>query len=144
MGGGNFDERRRQEMAADYNAYDMMYTMIGTGVMTVYMVMILAITVLTIIARWKIYTKAGKPGWGSLIPFYTNYCLFEIAWGNGWLFLLGFVPCVNIVVTIMVQFKLAKAFAKGTGFGFGLLFLNTIFTLILGFGDARYVGPQEA
>ncbi len=131
-------------MAADYNAYDMMYTMIGTGVMTVYMVMILAITVLTIIARWKIYTKAGKPGWGSLIPFYTNYCLFEIAWGNGWLFLLGFVPCVNIVVTIMVQFKLAKAFGKGTGFGFGLLFLNTIFTLILGFGDARYVGPQEA
>lgn len=131
-------------MAADYNSYDMLYALIGTGVMTVYMIIALAITVLTIIARWKIYTKAGKPGWGSLIPFYTNYCLYEIAWGNGWLFLLGFVPCVNVVVAIMVQFKLAKAFGKGTGFGFGLLFLNTIFILILGFSDARYIGPQEA
>ena len=51
------------------------------------------------------------------------------------------MPIVNIVVGIMVNFKLAKAFGKGTGFGFGLLFLNTIFILILGFGDTKYVGP---
>ena len=128
-------------MYADYDSYDMMAALIGTGVFTVYMIFALAVLVLTIIARWKIYTKAGKPGWASLRPFYTQYCLYDIAWGTGWLFLLGFVPIVNIVVGIMVNFKLAKAFGKGTGFGFGLLFLNTIFILILGFGDTKYVGP---
>ena len=128
-------------MYADYDSYDVMAALIGTGVLTVYMIFALAVLVLTIIARWKIYTKAGKPGWASLIPFYTQYCLYYIAWGTGWLFLLGFVPIVNLVVAIMVNFKLAKAFGKGTGFGFGLLFLNTIFILILGFGDTKYVGP---
>lgn len=135
-------EGRKQEMAANYDSYDAMDTLVGTGVLTVYFVIIIAITVLTIIAMWKIFTKAGKPGWGSLIPFYSTYCLFDITWGNGWLFLLGFVPCVNFVVMIMLYFKLAKAFGKGTGFGFGLVFLNTIFVLILGFDNSQYIGPQ--
>lgn len=135
-------EGRKQEMAANYDSYDMMATLVGTGVFTVYFIIAIAITVITIIAMWKIFTKAGKPGWGSLIPFYSNYCLFDIAWGNGWLFLLGFVPCVNFVVMIMLYFKLAKAFGKGTGFGFGLVFLNTIFVLILGFDNSQYLGPQ--
>ena len=130
-------------MYADYDSYDMMAALIGTGVMTVYMIFVLVILVLTIIARWKLYTKAGRPGWASLIPFYTQYCFYDIAWGTGWLFLLGFVPIVNIVVGIMVNFKLAKAFGKATGFGFGLLFLNTIFMLILGLGDAKYEGPAN-
>ena len=130
-------------MYADYDSYDMMAALIGTGVMTVYMIFVLVNLVLTIIARSKLYTKAGRPGWASLIPFYTQYCFYDIAWGTGWLFLLGFVPIVNIVVGIMVNFKLAKAFGKGTGFGFGLLFLNTIFMLILGLGDAKYEGPAN-
>ncbi len=130
---------------ANYDSYEMATSLINTGVLTVYLIIAIVsfvMAVLTIIARWKVYTKAGKPGWGSLIPFYSNYCLFDIAWGNGWLFLLGFVPCVNFVVAIMLCFKLAKSFGKGTGFGFGLLFLNTIFFLILGFDNSQYIGPQ--
>ena len=65
-------EGRKQEMAANYDSYDAMATLVGTGVLTVYFVIIIAITVLTIIAMWKIFTKAGKPGWGSLIPFYLS------------------------------------------------------------------------
>lgn len=102
----------------------------------------LAILVLTLVAMWKIFVKAGKPGWACLIPFYNTYCLYDIAWGNGWLFLITFVPCVGAVFGIIMLFKLAKAFGQGTGFGFGLLFLNTIFVLILGFGNSEYVGPQ--
>ncbi len=127
----------------DYDAYDAALAAVGAGVYMVYMIICLVFLVLTVIARWKIYTKAGKPGWASLIPFYTDYCMFDIAWGNGWLFLLMFVPCVNFVISIMLCFKLAKAFGKGTGFGFGLLFLNTIFVLILGFGSDKYIGPQQ-
>lgn len=125
----------------DYDAYNALLA-VGAGIYTVCLVISLILLVLSIIARWKIYTKAGRPGWASLIPFYTWYCMFDIAWGNGWLFLLMFVPCANFVVSIMLWFKLAKAFGRGTGFGFGLLFLNTIFVLILGFGSDKYIGPQ--
>ena len=59
-----------KEMAATYDSYDMMAALIGTGVFTVYMIIALGMLVLTIVARWKIYSKAGKPGWASLIPFY--------------------------------------------------------------------------
>lgn len=123
-------------------SYDAAYAAAASGVSTVYVILSLAISVLTLVAMWKLFVKAGKAGWKCLIPFYNTYCLYDIAWGNGWLFLLMFVPCVNVVVGIMMLFKLAKAFGQGTGFGFGLLFLNTIFILILGFGSAEYVGPQ--
>lgn len=122
--------------------YDAAYAAAASGVSAVYVILSLAISVLTLVAMWKLFVKAGKAGWKCLIPFYNTYCLYDIAWGNGWLFLLMFVPCVNVVVGIMMLFKLAKAFGQGTGFGFGLLFLNTIFILILGFGSAEYVGPQ--
>lgn len=125
------------------NDYDALLTLIGAGYATVYLVVALAISILNIIAMWKIYAKAGRPGWACIIPFYSQYCLFDIVWGNGWLFLLSYIPLVNIVVMIILYFKLAKAFGKGTGFGFGLLFLRTIFVLILGFGSAEYIGPQE-
>ena len=123
-------------------SYDAAYAAAASGVSAVYVILSLAISVLTVVAMWKLFVKAGKAGWKCLIPFYNTYCLYDIAWGNGWLFLLMFVPCVNVVVGIMMLFKLAKAFGQGTGFGFGLLFLNTIFILILGFGSAEYVGPQ--
>ena len=123
-------------------SYDAAYAAAASGVSAVYVILSLAISVLTLVAMWKLFVKAGKAGWKCLIPFYNTYCLYDIAWGNGWLFLLMFVPCVNVVVGIMMLFKLAKAFGQGTGFGFGLLFLNTIFILILGFGSAEYVGSQ--
>lgn len=131
-----------KEMDYNYDSADLLLTMIGTGAFTVSMIVSLVICVLTIIAMWKIFTKAGKPGWASIVPFYSQYCLFDIAWGNGWLFLLCFIPCVNLVVMIMLYIKLANAFGKGTGFGIGLILLNTIFVLILGLGDAEYIGPQ--
>lgn len=123
-------------------SYDAMYTAVGAGVSMVYMIVALVIGVVTLVAMWKLFVKAGKPGWACLVPFYNMYCMYDIAWGNGWLFLLTFVPCVGAVVGIIMLFKLAKAFGQGTGFGFGLLFLNTIFVLILGFGDSQYIGPQ--
>lgn len=110
--------------------------------LSTYFIVILILSVVMIVALWKIYAKAGEPGWASIVPFYCNYVLFKIAMGNGWLFLLLFVPVVNIVFGIMVYFKLAKAFGKGVGFGFGLLFLTPIFILILAFGSAEYIGAQ--
>ena len=103
----------------------------------------LALAILLIVSIWKIYKKAGKAGWASIVPFYNNYVLFEIAYGNGWKFLWLFVPFVNIYFAIAVYFKLAKAFGKGTGFGFGLLFLSFIFFPILAFDSSTYIGTES-
>lgn len=100
----------------------------------------LAVCVVMLVGLWKLFAKAGKPGWAAIVPFYNMYCMYQISFGKGWLFLFTFVPIANIVFAIMLCFKLAKAFGKGTGFGFGLLFLGPIFMCILGFGDADYVG----
>lgn len=124
-----------------YN-YDMNPATSGAMIagMGVYMVICLAISVVMLVAMWKLFSKAGEPGWACLVPFYNTYVLFKIAMGNGWLFLLMLVPIVNVVMEIMLLFKLAKAYGKGVGFGFGLLFLSPIFLLILAFGSAEYVG----
>lgn len=104
----------------------------------------LLLSILALVAMWKVYTKAGKPGWAVLIPVYNLYVLLEII-GRPWYWLLLFlIPLVNVVLMVMVAFDLAKAFGKGSGFGLGLVFLNFIFMLILGFGDAEYVGPVAA
>lgn len=100
------------------------------------------LSVAGIIAQWRVFVKAGEPGWKILIPIYNIYTLFKIAWGSGWKFLWLLVPLANIVVGIMLAFKLARSFGKGTGFGFGLLFLMPLFILILAFGPARYIGPD--
>lgn len=114
----------------------------ASGISTVGSLVGLVITILILVGMWKLFVKAGKPGWGAIVPFYNLYCLFDIAWGKGWLFLLTIIPCVNVVMTIIVYVKLAKAFGKGVGFGIGLIILPCIFVPILGFGDAEYIGPQ--
>ncbi|MBO5474845.1 MAG: hypothetical protein J6A08_13830 [Lachnospiraceae bacterium] len=109
----------------------------------VYSIVVLAIGILMLVALWKIFVKAGKPGWGAIIPFYNSYCLFEMSFGNGWLFLLCLVPCVNFIIQIIMYVKLAKAFNQSTAFAVGLIFLPFIFLPILGFGDAQYIGVSK-
>ncbi len=103
--------------------------------------------VLLVIAMWKIFTKAGKPGWAAIVPIYNVVVMFQIIGLNPWLLLLYLIPVVNfvaaIVFSIMQASRLSKAFGKGTGFAFGLFFLNPIFLLILGFGDSKYIGIQK-
>jgi len=95
-----------------------------------------------IISLWKIFKKAGKRGWESIVPFYDSYTMYDITWGNGWYFLLEFVPGMGWIIWILTCLKLAKSFGKDTGFGVGLIFLYVIFLPILAFGDAKYIGPE--
>lgn len=108
----------------------------------VYAVVYLAILVLVLVAQWIIFTKAGEKGWKIFIPFYNMYIQFKIAWGNGWFFLLTFVPLVNVIILIICYVKLAQSFGKGAGFAVGLIFLPIIFFPMLAFGSAQYIGPQ--
>jgi hypothetical protein len=110
----------------------------GSAVLLIYLIVIAAY----IIASWMVFTKAGRPGWASIIPIYNAYVMLKIVGRPGWWLILYIIPLVNIVIYIIVQLDLAKAFAKGGGFGVGLIFLPFIFVPILGFGDAQYSGPE--
>ncbi|MBI5884302.1 MAG: signal peptidase I [Elusimicrobia bacterium] len=93
---------------------------------------------LVIAGLWKTFSKAGKPGWASIVPVYNLIVLMDIAGKPWWWIFLFFIPLVNIVINILVSISVAQAFGKGTGFGVGLAFLGPIFYCILGFGDAQY------
>ena len=112
----------------------------GAGV-TLFLV-ILALYVLLVIAEWKIFTKAGRPGWAALIPIYNSYVLFDIIYGQGLKFLLLLIPVFGWVVALVSYFRLGQVFGQETGFCIGLVLLSSIFTLILGFGSAQYIGPK--
>jgi hypothetical protein len=104
-------------------------------------IIVLAIVVLIIVAEWKVYEKAGKPGWACIIPIYNIIVLLEIVGKPIWWIILLLIPGVNIIFAIWITNLLSKSFGKDVGFTLGLIFLSFIFYPILGFGDAKYVGP---
>ncbi len=97
-----------------------------------------------VVALWKIFTKAGRPGWASLIPIYNAYTLLKVAGKPGWWLILMIIPFVNFIIIILMGLGLAQNFGKGGGFGIGIAFLSPIFLPILGFGNARYQGALPA
>lgn len=114
------------------------------GVGAVGGIIYLAIIVVMVAAMWKVFTKAGQPGWACLIPIYNFYIVLKIVGKPGWWLLLLLIPLVNFVIAILVTNGLAKSFGKGTGFTVGLLLLPFIFYPILGFGDAKYLSSAKS
>lgn len=110
------------------------------GIMVAYLIVL----VLMIAGMFAMYSKAGKPGWASIIPIYNIIVLLEIVGRPSWWFLLFFVPVVNLIVAILVVIDLAKSFGKGTGFALLLIFLPFIAYPMLGFGSAKYLGPVHS
>jgi hypothetical protein len=105
----------------------------------------LAVTVLIIVAQWRVFSKAGRPGWAAIIPFYNTYVLLKVAGRPGWWLVWFFIPLVNIVIQLVVSLGVAKAFGRGGAFGvFGLWLFGFIGYPILGFGGARYLGHPDA
>lgn len=104
----------------------------------------LAFGIFMLIAMWKIFTKAGKPGWAAIIPIYNLWVMLEVVGRPGWWLLLMLIPGVNVVIAIIVMIDLAKSFGKEGGFAVGLILLPYIFFPILGYGKAQYQGPAAA
>ena len=104
-------------------------------------ILYLAIAVFMIASVWKVFVKAGKPGWAVLIPIYNFIVLIEIVGKQTWWVILLFVPFVNYIILVWITNLLSKSFGKDVGFTLGLLFLGIIFFPILGFGSAEYKGP---
>ena len=133
---------------SNYNSYSPSYystptSTVGAGLIGgftffFFFLIILAYVVLTIIANWKIFEKAGKEGWKSLIPIYNTYTLLQILNMEPMLCFLSLLPGANFFLSIVMMVKLSKSFKKTTGFAIGLILLQPIFLMILGFGSAKY------
>lgn len=93
---------------------------------------------------WKVFTKAGKPGWAAIVPIYNTIVILEIVGKPIWWIILCLIPFVNIIVFLIILNELSKCFGRGVGTTLGLVFLPFIFWPILGFGSAQYQGGQQA
>ena len=99
---------------------------------------------LVIVGLWKIFVKAGEPGWAAIIPIYNLYIICKItAKPIWWLLLLIFCPPISFIFAILLTLALAKSFGKGVGFAIGMMLLPFVFYPILGFSDATYTAPQD-
>ena len=124
--------------------YSVSYSADLTGNPVVWIVYAVVV-VLGIIAMWRVFTKAGRPGWAAIIPIYNTYTLIKVAGYSGWFLLLLLIPVVNIVILVVISLGVAKNFGKSGVFGFiGLFLFSIIGYLILAFGSAQYVGGDKA
>lgn len=131
----------------DYGYYDYDYDSLaaGFGAMIVFIYLItIVLSVLLVIDYWKIFKKAGYNGWESLVPFYCNYVMSDIAFGNGLYFLALFVPGLNGIFALIMHYKLAEAFGKDTPYALGLVFLSPIFLTMLAFDNNAYYCGSSA
>ena len=98
----------------------------------------LAFSIFLLVCRWKIFVKAGKEGWKSIIPIYNIIILIEIVKKPTWWIFLLLIPIYNIYIMFTLNIRLSKSFGKNELFGILLTFFNFIFEPILAFSDAKY------
>ena len=124
----------------DYNSENGVAAGFGAGML----IFCLAVVVITYAGLWKMFVKAGKPGWAAIIPIYNSIVMIEIV-GKPVIWILWLlIPCVNIVFGIWLLNLLSKSFGKSEGYTVGMIVLPVVFFPLLGFGDAKYVGPSAA
>lgn len=127
------------------------------GVFATVALILFVIYLLVAIGQWKLFKKAGKPGWAALIPVYNTYVLCQIVGVSPWWILVTFIagviagmmPMLSFITTIvsiyfgvLIAVSVARSFGKSDGYAVGIYFLGFIFYLILGFGDSKYLGPK--
>ena len=113
------------------------------GILFLYL-LYFALIAFYIFCMWKIFVKAGKPGWAAIVPVYNVLIELEITHLPWWFLLLMFVPLANFVILIFVMLAFAKVFGKSTAFGLGLIFLGFIFIPMLAFGKDKYDSSAES
>lgn len=106
------------------------------------MIIYIAFLLLIVVSMWKIFTKAGKPGWASIIPIYNLIVWLDIVGKPTWWIILLLIPFVNIVIIVMITHQLSLSFGQGIGTTLLLIFLPMVGYPLLAFGNAQYIGPN--
>jgi TRAP-type C4-dicarboxylate transport system permease small subunit len=96
---------------------------------------ILAAALLLVASMWKVFERAGEPGWAVIIPIYNLYVLTKVAQVSAAWMIAMLLPFLNIIAVFVVANGVAKRFGKSTGFGIGLVLLPFLFYPMLAWGD---------
>lgn len=110
------------------------------GAFAVLALLALGTVILVVVAKWKIFEKAGQPGWAAIIPIYNKLIMLRIVGRPDWWIVLVFIPPVNVGVSVLLNIVLAKVFDMEEIFAVGLILLPFVFHPILAFGDAQHQG----
>jgi cellulose synthase/poly-beta-1,6-N-acetylglucosamine synthase-like glycosyltransferase len=113
----------------------------GLLIAFIFVIEIAVIAILTV-SMWKIFEKAGKPGWAAIVPFYNILVLLEIVKKPWWWLLLMLIPYIGVIWGIWSLNLLVKSFGKDAGFTVGCLLLPFVFLPILAFGNHQYQGEH--
>ena len=113
----------------------------------IFAILMLISVIIQAIALWKIFEKAGKPGWAAIVPIYSQWVLLELVGFPGWLSLLWLVPYVGqvapLAINVIIAVKLPEKFGKKSTYAIGLILLPFIFYPMLGFGKAEFEISDE-
>lgn len=104
----------------------------------------LALGTVTVAGTWKMFVKAGQPGWGIFVPIYNCLLMVRIVGMPDWTLLLFLIPGISLAFHIIVSLELRKRFQQTTAFAVGLILLPTVFWAVLGFGKSAYTLPPVA
>jgi hypothetical protein len=116
---------------------------VGTEGLGANSVLYLGVVVLMIASGWKLFVKAGKPGWAAIVPIYNVIVTLQIVNRPVWWILLMLIPGVNLVVGIILIVDLAKCFGKDALYAACLILLSVVFYPMLAFGQAPYTQPHR-
>jgi hypothetical protein len=101
---------------------------------------VIIILLIQVLSFWQIFNKAGYDGWKSIIPIYNTYILSKIGNQSALVFVLLFVPVINVIASILISLGVAKAFGKGVGFAVvGLMLFSFFGYMYLGWGQSEYI-----
>ena len=103
----------------------------------------LCIAIPTAAGAWRVFEKAGLPGWAVLLPVCNRMLILRLVGRPWWWLLLLLIPAVNLVIGGLMCLELAERFGKDPWFALGLVCLFLVFWPILGYGDARYSPPDR-
>lgn len=109
------------------------------------MIFIFLSLIASLAGLWKIFEKAGEPGWKVIVPFYNFYIWLKIIKKPLWWYIFLLIPFINVFVVLIMIVELVKCFNK---FGLGKQALGVIFPFIylpyLGFSEKeKYVHPDQ-
>ncbi len=122
------------------NIHDYFYG--NMGVAFYYMLMFLA--VIAALAQWRLYEKAGQPGYTALIPVLNIIVFLRIVGRpakDAWLMLIPFYGQLYFIPKVWIE--VCQSFGKRTTLDYVLvILLNGLYILNLAMSeDTRYVGP---
>ena len=121
-----------------YDAIDAM-----SGTLETFVWIFLISSIITIVARWRLFEKMGQPGWKTLIPFYNTWTMFKCVMGSGWWMFTYLIPFVGVLVgDILLVANLASSFGKGFGYAVLIFLFSPIMYCVLAFGKSQYVGQS--